>query len=272
MPVLVPMRPASGKPRSAERAGRSRAIRAHHGALAIDRKIEAVGPGLVRMVQEYSVAGDYLGHLVTGPQWLFSLVLVLGGRARFPVGGRTIEPPRSFGLFIPRFTLVQFDMSRCRVHSIGFLGEAELARAPDRAVQFPIRAGVREPAGSVDIDRLLAGADPVDVSQTLAPGSLAARAKRLLDAHCERPLSVAELARRLGVAPATVSRRFRRDVGLPPLEYRHRLQIMSALMRLAGGAGIAGAAFDVGFRDLGSFYRRFRKLVSTPPSHYRTAR
>jgi AraC-like DNA-binding protein len=160
-------------------------------------------------------------------------------------------------------------MSRCRVQSIGYLGDAELAHAPADAAIL-IQAGVREPAGPADIDRLLAGGEPVAVSQTLAPGSLAARAKRMLDDHCERPLPVAELARRLGVAPATVSRRFRRDVGLPPLEYRHRLQIMSALVRLAGGAGIAGAAFDVGFRDLGSFYRRFRKLVATPPSHYRT--
>src|SRR5206468_1170949 len=95
--------------------------------LELRRAIEPLGPDLIRMGQHYSVRRRYLGFLVTGPQWIWSVVHVLRGETRFIAKGGRVHPPSTrFCLFVPPYSVVRFDWSQCEVDSDGVLSSAPL--------------------------------------------------------------------------------------------------------------------------------------------------
>jgi AraC-like DNA-binding protein len=235
--------------------------------LHIDREMTLLSPGLVRMRQTYHVADRYLGALVTGPQWLFSLVNVVRGSARFVVGGASLGTPVRFALFIPAFTVVRFDWAACEVVSAGVLGSGHLS---DSQQAFVCEAGeARDPDTKEEVSRLVEAGERIEVSDPVDPDTLAGRAKHLLDARHDVSLALSEVARAIGVSRSSLSRAFRKRFGIGPLEYRHRIQIMDAIMRLSDGGQITAAAFDAGFSDLSRFYKQFGKYARTQPSAYR---
>jgi AraC family transcriptional regulator len=143
-----------------------------------------------------------------------------------------------------------------------------LARAPD-----PVTAegGAEELALGV-----LATALALDRGVAEAPSSAreearASRAARLIEARYAEPLTVAELARDVGLGRRRFASAFKRAVGVTPYNYLLNRRLAAAAERLGAddGASVLAIALDVGFGDLSEFTRRFRAKFGRPPAAYR---
>lgn len=109
-----------------------------------------------------------------------------------------------------------------------------------------------------------------DVDSTIE-GSLVKRASDIIAEGYRRPdLSVAFLARELGVHPVHLARCFRKDLGTTPVEFirAYRCKRAAEMLR-AGGDSLAAIAFGCGFGDQSSFTRAFRRSTGVTPGAFR---
>lgn len=97
----------------------------------------------------------------------------------------------------------------------------------------------------------------------------------LIDAHlCDARLDTHQIADRVGVSARSVQLLFA-EMATTPSAYIQQRRLDRAASRLdkEGADGtITGIAFDVGFNDLSSFCRAFRRRFGMSPSDYRAAR
>jgi AraC-like DNA-binding protein/mannose-6-phosphate isomerase-like protein (cupin superfamily) len=117
-------------------------------------------------------------------------------------------------------------------------------------------------------------------SRTLEPLALAVteqdqdpRVERLLARLQEdNTVSVADLARQLGMNASVFSRWFRREIGKPCVVYLAELRVGHACEQLlATDRSVVDIAFGSGFRNLANFNRWFRRVKGVSPTAYRKA-
>jgi transcriptional regulator GlxA family with amidase domain len=96
------------------------------------------------------------------------------------------------------------------------------------------------------------------------------RARDLADAHYDKPLDLAELARAAHVSERHFSRSFRRAYGETPYQYllSRRLERARHLLRTTD-MQVGEICLEVGFASVGSFTTTFRRHVGITPMDYR---
>jgi transcriptional regulator GlxA family with amidase domain len=96
------------------------------------------------------------------------------------------------------------------------------------------------------------------------------RARDLADAHYDRTLDLAQLARAANVSERHFSRSFRRAYGETPYQYllSRRLERARHLLRTTE-MQVAEICLAVGFTSVGSFTTTFRRHVGITPLDYR---
>lgn len=99
------------------------------------------------------------------------------------------------------------------------------------------------------------------------------RALALMAERCEEPLTVAELAAAVGLAPSRFHERFRAQTGTTPARRLAdlRLDRAEALLR-AGDLPLAEVALAVGFSDQSALTRSLRRRRGTTPGALRNGR
>ncbi|WP_244846942.1 AraC family transcriptional regulator [Caballeronia sp. SL2Y3] len=91
---------------------------------------------------------------------------------------------------------------------------------------------------------------------------------RLADDLLE-PVTLAELARVVGLSTFHAARLFTRETGLAPHAWRNQLRIARALPALRAGASIAQVAAASGFTDQSHFTRHFKRAFGVAPGRWR---
>ncbi|MFJ5927196.1 AraC family transcriptional regulator [Kitasatospora sp. NPDC092948] len=81
--------------------------------------------------------------------------------------------------------------------------------------------------------------------------------------------SLAELGRAVGAAERTLSRLFRRELGLGFPQWRTQLRLQHALVLLAQGRSVTSTAAACGFRSPSAFIEAFRHAFGTTPGRHR---
>ena len=95
-------------------------------------------------------------------------------------------------------------------------------------------------------------------------------AVRRIERQAQEALTLAELARDAAMSPYHFLRTFRQVTGLTPHQFILRLRLHRAAVRLRrSDEAVSTIAFDVGFNDLSTFNRRFRRLMGENPGSYR---
>ena len=85
-----------------------------------------------------------------------------------------------------------------------------------------------------------------------------------------RGVSLAAMATVVGLERRTLLRRFASATGMSPMEYCRAVRIARARELLEGGdTSQKQIAQSLGYRDVASFARVFRKAVGSPPGAYR---
>jgi AraC-like DNA-binding protein len=241
----------------------------HGGSIAARRQVTRLAGGLSWIEEEMEVRGRLSGAFATGPGWILELHHVATGSVCYVQDGASV-PVRSrrFALLYAPFSITELVLEDVKTRWLGLAGEDGTAPARG-AVVFDVPRGVR-PSTPGDMLALLDGhGDVRSFERCTAPFALARRAKAILDGSYRSTPSIASLAARLGVSHPHLTRQFKRDFGMTPVGYRHALRASEAAARLARGEPIVDVSGDVGYEDLGRFYKSFRKALHSSPGRCR---
>lgn len=105
---------------------------------------------------------------------------------------------------------------------------------------------------------------PPDVS------GAAETAKGYIKKRWNEPVTLEEVARHCGVSVSYVCRAFRKQEGMPPLEYQRRRRIEAAVTMLRGtDLPVADVGRSCGFDSPSYFGKTFRRYVGASPQEYR---
>jgi AraC family transcriptional regulator len=105
-------------------------------------------------------------------------------------------------------------------------------------------------------------------------GGLAAWQRRksvaYIEEHLAEPISLAALARQVGLSACYFCRAFRQSFGLPPQRYQLMQRIERAKTLLAKhAASVTDVSLSVGYNDTSAFCTAFRRVTGLTPSTYR---
>ena len=86
--------------------------------------------------------------------------------------------------------------------------------------------------------------------------------------HLQEDLSVTGLSERFFMDKNTLTRQFKRQIGMTPGECIRRHRLEAVRWRIMGGTPIQQACAECGFADYSAFYRNFRQAFGVSPSDY----
>ncbi|MFS2157241.1 AraC family transcriptional regulator N-terminal domain-containing protein [Pseudomonas sp. Pseusp122] len=93
------------------------------------------------------------------------------------------------------------------------------------------------------------------------------RAVEWLKYHYDKPLQVADLAERSGMASSTLHHRFRKLTGTSPIQYQKSLRLQAARsLMLTERVDVNTAALRVGYESVAQFSREYSRRFGAPPS------
>jgi len=80
--------------------------------------------------------------------------------------------------------------------------------------------------------------------------------------------TIDDWARRMAVAPRTLTLILKRETGMSFGRWRQQLHILMALQRLDQGVSVQAVALDLGYEGASAFVTMFRKALGKPPARY----
>jgi AraC-like DNA-binding protein len=139
----------------------------------------------------------------------------------------------------------------------------EVIQRPDHGSEFE--------ASGIAYSLLAHAARASQLSQLSEEDLLVRAARELLQDHWQNSaLGVSQIADRLGVNRAVLSRRFRAETGVTVIDYLTGMRIQAAISLLQeSGKTVAEIGRHCGYYDPSYFTRAFRKRMGTSPSTFR---
>ncbi len=97
-------------------------------------------------------------------------------------------------------------------------------------------------------------------------GSHVARAIRHLRENFRAPVSIPELASRVGMSPSSLHKHFKAVTSTTPLQYTKDLRLLEARRLLSEGAHtVSSAAYEVGYESPNQFSREYSRKFGVSP-------
>jgi AraC-like DNA-binding protein len=218
------------------------------------------------------IPGRGSSFFVFGAAWLLEILDLGSGEFFFMSDGREVRPRgRRFGVYYPPFTIVNSCVNEMKGTVIGCGGIGDPpAGLPGFPVIFETAAfdGELSSAGQA-VEVFQAGSESRSIEFNSRVSLLSLKAKKLIDENYRIYPSIARIAARLQVSHEHLSRQFKRDFGMSPSGYLHKLRVADATHRLSLGEEIIDISQDVGYNDLSRFYKQFRKATKTSPGDCR---
>lgn len=91
-----------------------------------------------------------------------------------------------------------------------------------------------------------------------------------IDRNIHYPIALADLAKQLHVSERTLMRRFAKEIGMLPTKYLQNLRVQKAKeLIINSNRSFENITFDVGYEDISSFRRLFKKMTGLSPGEYR---
>jgi len=140
------------------------------------------------------------------------------------------------------------------------LGDSET----DRAVLGDAR--LREPYYAI-----LKGEAGHFARQAFGAGNAIARSIAHVSSRLNEPVSIDDLARRVGMSRAVFHRRFKQATTMSPIQFVKSMRLNNAAMKIAGGMTVSEAAMDVGYVSPSQFSREFKRIYGQSPRQWSDA-
>ena len=199
------------------------------------------------------------GPLVMGGDWLVEMV-------------RSVSRRSTIGFYWAPFAIVHEIPNVQDIWNSPFVGFSASGKPPADwlAVSMTFDLGdIPLPRTPQELAALLKKPLPFVALERQPTSPLSRNAKGLIASNYRADVAIAKIAVKLGVSHAHLSRQFKRDYGITPIDYRHRLRVSEAMSRLSRGDEILDVGYDVGFNDTKRFYEDFRKVTGTSPGKCR---
>ena len=229
--------------------------------------MRVVTDGLYAISDDFDIPGEGTSEFVFANGWLLEIVHVKTGDYWFFSDGEPVRPTgKRFGVFYPPFTFVRAFARKVSGRTLGVGSETLPSGLPISPFIFETKyAGELK---SVDDVRevLDASLNRQSIEVNTRPSPVSRKTKRLIDDNYLIYPSIARIAERLKVSHEHLSRQFKKDYGLTPSAYLHKLRVAEATFRLSKGEEIIDISLDVGYNDLSRFYKQFRKATRTSPA------
>ena len=98
---------------------------------------------------------------------------------------------------------------------------------------------------------------------------LVKQVQEFIEENFNRPIQVSQLAGMVNITPRTLNRRFQSCVAMRPIEYIQAVRIEQAKRLLeSGNVTIKSLAEQVGYEDISSFTRLFKRTTELTPKEY----
>lgn len=95
------------------------------------------------------------------------------------------------------------------------------------------------------------------------------RARRFIESHPDRTVTLPMLAREVGLSPFHLQRTFKRLLGVSPREYQDALRVTMLKSRLRAGDTVSRATYEAGFGSSSRVYERSDRELGMTPATYR---
>jgi AraC-like DNA-binding protein len=233
--------------------------------------MQVLNDGGYAISDQVNIPGEGTTDFIFGRGWLLELVEITSGEYFFISDGTEVRPGRRcFGVFYPAFTFVRAFARNMRGSVVGAGSEQQYPGLPRSPFIFETerRSAFTTIGQALNTLERSRNRRPIDVCTK--PSLLSLNAKRLIDENYLIYPSIARIAKKLKISHAHLSRQFRKDYGLSPSGYLHKLRVAEATFRLSRGEDIIEISQDVGYNDLSRFYKQFRKATHTSPAVCRT--
>jgi AraC-like DNA-binding protein len=97
--------------------------------------------------------------------------------------------------------------------------------------------------------------------------SAVARAIGHIREEIRSPITVPEIAQRVGMSASSFHKHFKTITSTTPLQYQKELRLLEARQLLkTGGASVTTAAYEVGYESPSQFSREYARRFGVPPS------
>jgi len=97
------------------------------------------------------------------------------------------------------------------------------------------------------------------------------KAQQLMEESLAAPVSIDGIASEVALSPRHFKRRFKSATGDSPLAYLQNLRVETAKKHLEGGnESVNEIAYKVGYEDVNSFRKVFKKIAGMSPKDYRS--
>ncbi len=92
----------------------------------------------------------------------------------------------------------------------------------------------------------------------------------LIATEFHHPLSIAKLARKVGLSASQLQRLFRRHLGMPPTTYLIRIRMDRArALLLSTRLAVKEVSVEAGYHDVSHFSKAFKRQYGQTPTRYR---
>ncbi len=220
-------------------------------------------------LQCFTYRGD---RLASGPGTL----MVLHPDERHDGEAGSAEGFRYRMLYVPPHRIAAALAGRARTLPFA---RAALSRDPHlRWAVMPALAALARPLEDLEADQV--AQEVAEALLRLDPGAATGRARRapcavsverarqVLDAHCDRVVTSAELEAVTGLDRFTLARHFRARLGTSPYRYLTLRRLDRARAALSRGESLAGAACMAGFADQSHMTRHFTRTIGVSPGRW----
>ncbi|NRB04862.1 MAG: AraC family transcriptional regulator [Rhodobacteraceae bacterium] len=102
-------------------------------------------------------------------------------------------------------------------------------------------------------------------------GNEIARTIDYLSAHMNKPVTIDDLADRVGMSRAVFHRQFKEATTMSPIQFVKSMRLNNAAMKIAEGKTVSEAAWDVGYQSSSQFSREFKRLYGQSPRQWSNA-
>ena len=233
------------------------------------------------------------------------LCLILQGRKQVSIGDRTLSFGPGECLLVTHDLPVFSSITKAPYLALVFeVDIAAIRKLYDEVAESPLdstRARVAEthrasPALVDALRRYLALADSPEDAKVLGPltskeihyrllmapfggmlrllirhdsnASAVARAIAHIRSDIRAPITIPDLARRVGMSASSFYEHFKRTTATTPLQYQKELRLLEArrLLRSGGASSVTTAAFEVGYESSSQFSREYARKFGVPPS------